>query len=307
MQGENLVLTNKELKKLTRLRYFDLSNGRLAGNFKDVLPNIRWLGLCNCNSVPVGLNLEKLVILRLKDCSVSDGWKGWQELKGELDIRNFKNLRFLGISETKIIKLKGEIGSLQNLQELDASHSSLIEVPTGISKLSSLEYLDLTLTHPNKTNFTEMLPKSLKILAISSSSLSALPSSLTYLKSCYCEHLPNLANLTNLSKLVLMDTEIGEILGLGELKLLEFLNIERAPNLVNLDGLDNLVLLKKLSVEGCPVLDKLPSLAALTRGTDGQRSYVIDDSVILASRNQFQRVDDEEILASRPSRRTPVQ
>ncbi|CAN1832674.1 Disease resistance protein L6 [Linum perenne] len=349
MQGENLVLTNKELKKLTRLRYFDLSNGRLAGNFKDVLPNIRWLGLCNCNSVPVGLNLEKLVILRLKDCSVSDGWKGWQELKvarklkvvslrgcsnlkkvpdfsncggldfldfskclnmqGELDIRNFKNLRFLGISETKII-----------------------EVPTGISKLSSLEYLDLTLTHPNKTNFTEMLPKSLKILAISSSSLSALPSSLTYLKSCYCEHLPNLANLTNLSKLVLMDTEIAVeeplhsvvnlatlvlmgveltnmlplslsvmtklrklvvwhmslirfpdlsnlknlrqlklndisicvLLGLGELKLLETLNIERAPNLVNLDGLESLVLLKQLSLEGCTILEKLPSLAALS-------------------------------------------
>ncbi|CAN0914483.1 Disease resistance protein L6 [Linum grandiflorum] len=81
MKGENVVLTNKEFKKLTRLRYFEVSNGRLAGNFKDVLPNIRWLGLCNCDSVPVGLNVEKLVILRLKDCSVSDGWKGWQELK----------------------------------------------------------------------------------------------------------------------------------------------------------------------------------------------------------------------------------
>ncbi|CAN1811644.1 Disease resistance protein L6 [Linum perenne] len=287
MKGENLVLTNEEFKNLTRLRYLVVCNARLVGNFKDVLPNIRWLRMFDCESVPADLNLMKLVNLLLSGCSVTDGWKGWSELKvarklkavclerclnlknvpdfsdceglewlkfsecqkmhGELDIRNFKNLRGLEISNTKITKLKGEIGRLQHLQHLNVSQSSLIEVPVGISKLSSLEYLDLTLTHPNKTDITEMLPESVKILASSSSFLYALPSSLTHLKSCYCDHLPNVANLTNLLQLRFRDVGIDEILGLGELKLLQ------------------LLVIKELWVEGCTILKKLPSLATLTR------------------------------------------
>ncbi|CAN1326166.1 Disease resistance protein L6 [Linum perenne] len=263
MKGENLVLTNEEFKNLTRLRYLVVCNARLVGNFKDVLPNIRWLRMFDCESVPADLNLMKLVNLLLSGCSVTDGWKGWSELKvarklkavclerclnlknvpdfsdceglewlkfsecqkmhGELDIRNFKNLRGLEISNTKITKLKGEIGRLQHLQHLNVSQSSLIEVPV------------------------------------------ALPSSLTHLKSCYCDHLPNVANLTNLLQLRFRDVGIDEILGLGELKLLQLLVIERAPNLVTLDGLENLVLLKELWVEGCTILKKLPSLATLTR------------------------------------------
>ncbi|CAN1326173.1 Disease resistance protein L6 [Linum perenne] len=218
MKGENLVLTNEEFKNLTRLRYLVVCNARLVGNFKDVLPNIRWLRMFDCESVPADLNLMKLVNLLLSGCSVTDGWKGWSELKvarklkavclerclnlknvpdfsdceglewlkfsecqkmhGELDIRNFKNLRGLEISNTKITKLKGEIGRLQHLQH---------------------------------------------------------------------------------------HVGIDEILGLGELKLLQLLVIERAPNLVTLDGLENLVLLKELWVEGCTILKKLPSLATLTR------------------------------------------
>ncbi|CAN1287162.1 Disease resistance protein L6 [Linum perenne] len=283
MKGENLVLRNEHLKELSRLRYLLLWNARLSGNFKDVLPNIRWLGLTNCDSVPSDLNVKKLVVLQLQDCSVSDGWKGWNEIKvsrklkiirlirclnlntvpdlsnckdlehldfmgcrnmrGELDITNLKNLKLLRVSDTKITKLKGEIEKLQNLQELDASNSSLIEVLAGISKLPSLERLNLGIT-----------PSSLPIL----------PSSLTRLQICYCEHLPNLANLTNLLALHLSDVSICVLLGLGELKLLEALNIERAPNLVNLDGLESLVLLKQLSLEGCTNLEKLPSLTALS-------------------------------------------
>ncbi|CAN0922973.1 hypothetical protein LINGRAHAP2_LOCUS33329 [Linum grandiflorum] len=47
--------------------------------------------------------------------------------------------------------------------------------------------------------------------------------------------------------------------------MLEILVVKRAHRTVNLDGLENLVLLEKLTLEGCPVLEKLPSLVALTR------------------------------------------
>ncbi|CAN1252547.1 Disease resistance protein L6 [Linum perenne] len=383
MEGENLVLRNEHIKELSSLRFMILLNARLSGSFKDVLPNIRWLGLINCDSVPSDLNLKKLVVLSLEDCSVRDGWKGWNEIKvksnvcvlviqvsrklktvvlcrclnlnlvpdlsncgdleiieisecrnmrGELDISNFKNLKKLAVSDTKITKLKGEIEKLQNLQVLDASHSSLIEVPAGISKLSSLEllnlrlthtkklemterlpnslkklaisssslsslpssltileidvshtrlielpagiselssleFLDLTLTDPNKPHLSETLPGSLKTLAISSSSLPVLPSSLNFLDICYCEHLkrlPSLANLTNLTGLHLKKVGVREIPGLGELKLLETLYIDDCPRLGSLDGLENLLLLKELCVQVCPVLEKLPSLSKLT-------------------------------------------
>ncbi|CAN0887583.1 Disease resistance protein L6 [Linum grandiflorum] len=301
MKCENFMLTNKEFEKLTRLRCLKVSSGRLAGDFKDVLPNIRWLQLEHCNSFPTRLNLKKLVHLKLEDCSVRDDWKGWNEFKvaqklkavtlercfnlkkvpdfsdcgdlewldfeecrnmhGEVDIRNFKSLRFFQISKTKITKIKGEIGRSQNLQYLSAADSSLTEVPAGISELSSLEYLILTLTDPYKSDFTETIPASLKYLSISNVMQKSFPDT-----SCKdLQRLPNLTSLTNLLVLTLKDVGIGEILGLGELKMLEYLTIERAPSLVNLDGLENLVLLKQLMVNGCPVLEKLPSLVALTR------------------------------------------
>ncbi|CAN1252572.1 Disease resistance protein L6 [Linum perenne] len=199
MEGENLVLRNEHLKELSSLRYMLLWNARLSGSFKDVLPNIRWLGLLNCDSVPSDLNLKKLVVLWLVDCPVRDGWKGWNEIKVSRklktivlwrclnlnlvpDLSNCGDLEIIVIRECRNMRGELDISNFKNLQELDASDSSLIEVPAGISKLSSLEILKLKLARPNKLEMTEKLPDSLKTLTISSSSLSSLPSSLTYLK-----------------------------------------------------------------------------------------------------------------------------
>ncbi|CAN1766619.1 Disease resistance protein L6 [Linum perenne] len=308
MEGEDHALTNQEFAKLSGLRYLEVRNGRLVGNFKEVLPNIRFLGLYSCDSVPTEVNLQNLVNLSLVNCPVKDGWRGWNEIKvaqklkvctlsgchklekvpdltscgglellefigcrwmdGVLDIGNFKNLRLLRVKWTPIKKLKGEIGMLQNLHTIDVRDTSLVKVPVGISKLSSLQFLDLTSDEPNKLHLTEMLPDGLKSLSISSFSLPALPSSLNYLKLCVCMHferVPCLANLTNLTGLNLHKVGIREILGLGELKLLETLCIFQAPNLANLDGLQNLELLKELTVQACAVLGKLPSLEKLTK------------------------------------------
>ncbi|CAN1326176.1 Disease resistance protein L6 [Linum perenne] len=272
----------KHKENLTRLRYLVVCNARLVGNFKDVLPNIRWLRMFDCESVPADLNLMKLVNLLLSGCSVTDGWKGWSELKvarklkavclerclnlknvpdfsdceglewlkfsecqkmhGELDIRNFKNLRGLEISNTKITKLKGEIGRLQHLQHLNVSQSSLIEVPVGISKLSSLEYLDLTLTHPNKTDITEMLPESNVSL----------------------EKFPDLSNLKNLRDLWINNcSELIEVTGLETLELLELLNMKGCRSIRKLPDLSALIKLATLNIRGCTQLTELRGLGRL--------------------------------------------
>ncbi|CAN1730831.1 Disease resistance protein L6 [Linum perenne] len=293
MKGEDFVLTVKEFKQFSRLRYLEVLNGRLAGNFKGILPCIRWLRLYRCKSFPTGLNLQKMAVLNLEDCSVRDDWSGWNEIKaasklkavnlslcrdleqvpdlsncrglelldfygcqkmqGELDIGNWENLRVLAVNCTLITKLKGEIKLLQNLRKINASHSGLVEMPAGIS---------------NMPDFTEMLPNGLKTLALSSSYIPALPSSLKTLDlslSRDLHTLPSLSNLTTLTVLRLHCVGIHEIPGLGDLKLLATLDIVSSSNLGNLDGLENLVLLEELIVETCDRLKTLPSLASLTK------------------------------------------
>ncbi|CAN1326177.1 Disease resistance protein L6 [Linum perenne] len=137
MKGENLVLTNEEFKNLTRLRYLVVCNARLVGNFKDVLPNIRWLRMFDCESVPADLNLMKLVNLLLSGCSVTDGWKGWSELKVTPKLATL-NIRGC----TQLTELRG-LGRLESLEELSMSGCKLIKELPNLSGLKNLRILDI--------------------------------------------------------------------------------------------------------------------------------------------------------------------
>ncbi|CAN1157982.1 Disease resistance protein L6 [Linum perenne] len=70
----------KSEEKLSGLRYLQVF-GTLIGYFKGVLPNLRWLRLQNCRSIPSDLNMKKLVILEMQNCPVKDDWKGWSGTK----------------------------------------------------------------------------------------------------------------------------------------------------------------------------------------------------------------------------------
>ncbi|CAN1227721.1 Disease resistance protein L6 [Linum grandiflorum] len=298
MEEETLELTDEQFKKLTGLRYLEVFSGRLTGDFKGVLPNLRWLKLHNCSSIPSDLNMKKLVILDMHDCPVNDDWNAWtgiqaaqklkavslsfcgalrkapdlsqcrtlesihfwncREMGGELHIGNFKSLKLLSLTMTKITKLTGKIRMLKNLEEIDAVH--LRELPSGINRLSSLKILTLTLKE------VAILPTSLKKLSLSSSQVPNLPSSLNSLLICGCQHLerlPSFANLVNLTELKLIRIQVHEIQGLGNPRLLENLVISAAPNLITLNGLENLFRLTTLTVENCPMLEKLPSISKL--------------------------------------------
>ncbi|CAN1226997.1 Disease resistance protein L6 [Linum grandiflorum] len=63
MRGEDFELTDNEFKKLSGLKYLDVRNGRLTGDFKDILPHVRCLRLDSCTSIPVDFSLKKLVVL----------------------------------------------------------------------------------------------------------------------------------------------------------------------------------------------------------------------------------------------------
>ncbi|CAI0441315.1 unnamed protein product [Linum tenue] len=261
---DHYELTNKEVEKLSRLRYLEVRGGRLVGDFSGSLPNMRWLRLHMCRSVPTNLNLKELIILDLYNCgSLADDWRVWGKIKvigrmeliklsfcpsmsGELHIGNMKNLKLLEINSTRITGLTGDIVTLQSLRELYLNSYGLRQVPTGMVKLTSLEKLQLSLA--SVTESPPLLPTSLKALCLSS-----CPSKL-----------PNLLELKDLEHLSLsaFSREIipGEICKLSKLKTLSLSNSEAEPfgSVVVLPSS-----LNSLRVGFCGSLERLPNLGNL--------------------------------------------
>ncbi|CAI0394264.1 unnamed protein product [Linum tenue] len=274
-------LTEKEFRKLSRLRYLEVYSGRLTGDFKNILPNLRWLHLHYCDSIPIDFNVKKLVILDLRRCPVTDAWRCWGRIK-ILDLGGLQNeVTELPTSLKRLTLSSHRVPNLLELKDLEwLRWSRALEIPGDMWKLSKLKDLTLWLVgngndalvldqesvDPDDQNH-HFLRRSMRTLISSSPTL---PASLNTLSiSGYCsEHLvrlPNLVNLSNLTYLNLSDIGAHEIAGLGELRMLKNFDLWNASNLINLDGLEHLELLAYLWVSGCRVLRKLPSLSNLTK------------------------------------------
>ncbi|CAI0421115.1 unnamed protein product [Linum tenue] len=302
-----LKLTDEEFRNLSGVRFLEVRGGRMTGDFSKILPNIRWLQLCLCRSIPTDVNLKKVIILNLEGSYVRDDWKGWKRVKegkklkvvnlrqcedlvkapdlsscgrlevinlelctkmgGELHIGNFKNLKLLRLSSSKITELKGDIQMLQDLEEIDASNChGAPEIPGDIwLHLTKLKKLTVSFSYCKSLLLqVESVAGSNSSNGIMGDSVAKLPSSLNSLVvSCMqLETLPDLANLSNLIELRLRSVQVDEIHGVGQLKMLEAFAISDAPNLKSLDGLENLVLLQRLTVVYCGALEKLPSISS---------------------------------------------
>ncbi|CAN0909321.1 Disease resistance protein L6 [Linum grandiflorum] len=258
MKEEDLELTDKEFKKLPGLRYLEVCYGSLIGDLKGVLPNIRWLRLHDCSSIPNDVNMKKLVVLDMQNCPVKDDWRGWggikvahklkainlslcgdlrsapdlsqcrdlefiqlfncSEMSGELHIGKFKNLKLLTFHSTKITKLTGNMVMLKALKHIDAQ--DLRDFPSDIGRLSSLEILYLPSLNPQLTELA-VLPTSLKRLSLSSS------------------RVPNLSELTNLEDLYFKNCPKLQLLGgmwkLSKLKTLKLIDLSCCNSLLDVD------------------------------------------------------------------------
>ncbi|CAN1250855.1 Disease resistance protein L6 [Linum perenne] len=244
MKGENLVLTSKEFKQFSRLRYLEVWNGRLRGNFKDVLPNIRWLRLYRCDSLPSGLNLKKLAILSLESCSVRDGWGGWNQIK-VLDMTTVPSVYFYrGSYNTSKLEAVAETSS-GSLKRLAISSSSFHHVFP-----SSLNYLDIcycmyTQRLPNIGNLTNLI--GLRLTDVGIDKVPGL-GELKLLETLTIESVPNLENLDGLENLVL----------LKEMSLQGCSVLEKLPSVAMLTKLHKLV------IGTCPVLTEIYGVGELT-------------------------------------------
>ncbi|CAN1325955.1 Disease resistance protein L6 [Linum perenne] len=273
IQDTTFKLTDRQFEKMSGLRHLEVYFGEFEGSFKKILPNIRWLKLRNCFSMPIDLNMKKLVHFHLLDCHVRDDWSGWEIIKeahklkvvhlehcsglekapdlswcgdlellnieacvnmsGELHVGYLEKLKVLKLVDTMITELTGDIGMLQNLQEI-------------------LDMLDDQL----KLKEFPALPTSLKRLYLSSPRISNLLDlenleelSITNCKYRFPGDIWKLSKLKTLSLLEedgsgMMDVPCYLPSSLNKLEISNSNKLDRLPNLTNLSNLTRLVLIK---------------------------------------------------------------
>ncbi|CAN1751414.1 Disease resistance protein L6 [Linum perenne] len=290
MKDENLKLTDKEFKKLSGLRYLEVYGGNLIGDFKGVLPNLRWLRLKYCRSIPSDLNMKKLVIFEMDGCPVKDEWRGWsgikvasnlkaihlhfcREIRTAPDLSQCRNLEWIDFHDC--LRMRGEIHIgklLKNLKLLRFSKTKITKLPGEIGTLENLQVLDAwnifnigNIFSPEIMN----MPTSLNQLSLSFSrvlNLSELKD-LEELSLDYCDELQYLGGLWKLSKLRKLVlkylSSCNSLLVEGELpsslNSLEISRLKSLPNFANLNNLTKLTL-KEFQM---PVIQGLGNLIML--------------------------------------------
>ncbi|CAI0441312.1 unnamed protein product [Linum tenue] len=262
---DHYELTNKEVEKLSRLRYLEVRGGRLVGDFSGSLPNMRWLRLHMCRSVPTNLNLKELIILDLYNCgSLADDWRVWGKIKlahrlkavcvsscygmkRAPDLSPCASMELIKLSFCPSMSGELHIGNMKNLKLLEINSTRITGLTGDIVTLQSLRELYLN-SYASVTESPPLLPTSLKALCLSS-----CPSKL-----------PNLLELKDLEHLSLsaFSREIipGEICKLSKLKTLSLSNSEAEPfgSVVVLPSS-----LNSLRVGFCGSLERLPNLGNL--------------------------------------------
>ncbi|CAN1245504.1 Disease resistance protein L6 [Linum grandiflorum] len=249
------TLTDKKFEKLSALKYLNVMYGSLEGDFSRILPDIRWISLYNCTKVPTDLNLNKVVVLDLQASNVTDDWVAnnlkvmnlydCHRLRRVPDLSQCGSLESIDLGCCFWMKGVLDIGSFRNLKVVRLLRTGITELTGDIGKLQKLQDM-------------EEDPEG----------LTRLPSSLTRLIINWFRgltRLPNLANLNHLVELRLFHLELSGIHGLGELRVLETLDISDCLNLDNLGGLESLVLLEELTLTRCGRLESLPSLSNLIK------------------------------------------
>ncbi|CAN1264428.1 Disease resistance protein L6 [Linum perenne] len=261
VEDENFELTDKEFKKLSRLRYLEVCYGRFIGDFNGVLPNLRWLRLNGCTLIPNDLNMKKLVILEMIYCPVEDEWRGWSGIKVASnlkaihlqhcdsiitapDLSQCRNLEWIDLHDC--LRMSGEIhigNLLNNLKLLSFSETNTTKLTGDIGALQNLQVFHAGNLREFRREIMN-LPTSLNQLSLSSSRVLNLSELKDLEELCfdYCDELQYLGGLWKLSKLRKLQlkylSSCNSLLVEGDdpssLNFLEISDLESLPNFANL-------------------------------------------------------------------------
>ncbi|XP_056173678.1 disease resistance protein RPV1-like [Syzygium oleosum] len=247
--------TPKELARFPNLRFLGGERMNFVGNFKNLLPNLRWLSWRYCPENIRARNLQpvNLVVLNLSRSKITHKWGGWRQIQmvkklkvldlswcpwltATPDFSEFGKLEKLILTRcTKLSTIDSSIGKLKQLSALNFEGcSSLQGLPKEIGSLECLSEIFLCSTRKH-FKFPETLGN-LK--------------SLTKFEIFHCRginQLPqSIRKLTNLTHLILRECETLRELpdSLGELESLVELGIRRSFISTLPDSIGNLKRLK---------------------------------------------------------------
>lgn len=82
-EAEEKCFDGQKFAKLTMLRFLELGDTNLCGNYESHLLGLKWLswhGNTQLN-IPSDLNPDDLVVIDLSNSSVTEGWTGWSSGK----------------------------------------------------------------------------------------------------------------------------------------------------------------------------------------------------------------------------------
>ncbi|CAI0473750.1 unnamed protein product [Linum tenue] len=213
-------LTEMDLEQLTGLRYLEVRCGSLTGDFTEVLPNIRWLRLHDCDSIPTEsldsccTKLRSLTIEESVDDDQDDDVEIIMPLQRLPDLSGLVNLMELRISGCQeVVEVRG-LDGLESLHTLEIVVCKSIRKLPDLSGLRELEWLCLD----GCTQLTEV------------PGLGRLES-LEYLSMAGCssiKRLPDLSGLNNLTTLnVRKCPKLKELKGLERLEMLQVVETDK--------------------------------------------------------------------------------
>ncbi|XP_048137943.1 disease resistance protein RUN1-like [Rhodamnia argentea] len=252
----NYKLTPEDCANLRGARFLELDGQNLAGNFKIILPELRWL--CWRNFPPKlqanNFVLNHLVVLKLSGDFTVEEWSKWVEM---MVASKLKVLNLAGSKSFIKTPCFSEFMSLERLVLKDLPR--LVEIGWSIGKLERLVYLKI-----KRCPLLRELPQEI-------GSLTALRE-LILIECCSVCYLPDsIGNLRLLSRLIVEDIGLVEIgRSIGKLERLVYLKIKRCPllrelpqEIGSLTALRELILIECCSV--CYLPDSIGNLRLLSR------------------------------------------
>ncbi|XP_022922245.1 putative disease resistance protein At4g19050 isoform X1 [Cucurbita moschata] len=239
----------KSLSKLRSLNLSETGIERLPSSLSTLreLRSINLRGCCCLTSLPMLAKLRKLQLLDVSGATSLESF-------ADKSINALQDLLLLDLSQT----LVGHVPFLKDLKQLSRVSyrdcKKLIRLP-NLRELSGLEVLDLSGALKIKEIQDNTFPENnvLKILDLSKTGVSCLPSSIRYLSNL------ELLNLSEMLNMVELEDDTFQ-----NMARLRHLNLSKSPveNLPSLSGLANL---RELKLHECSKLRTLPSLIALEK------------------------------------------
>ncbi|XP_039166341.1 disease resistance protein RPV1-like isoform X2 [Eucalyptus grandis] len=294
--------TFEQFKELTNLRFLQMEFASLAGDFQNLLPNLRWLQwqTTSWNFAAANFQPKKLVVLDLSGSGISDDWRGWDPFKMaiELKVLNLSKCHYLRRTPDLFAFKSLEILNLEDCGNLEEIHPSiediktllslnvkrchrLKELPARVGRMEELRELLLDGTAIQDIPISRGCLMKLETLSASwCKQLAQLPESmgsivsLTQLNLSFSgiKRLPkSTGSLTSLTQLNLSQTRIKRLpKSISSLKELMTLDVSNCASLVHItSSIGHLTSLRCLLLRGCPSLTKIPDsigkLASLTK------------------------------------------